>query len=144
MTDNPGLNDTRDDVAKVIEILAAELPGWKTKVDPSRDAIQIDGILRLGMEVGVESIYMHPIYSGGAERIAKTLVDNARAFAIEQVGLAPVIAEREKQAFDRGRTSGLREGRGVGAREGRKALLAELAEALRDSSFPLPKAADHE
>jgi flagellar biosynthesis/type III secretory pathway protein FliH len=137
MSENPGLGETGDDVAKLVEILKAELPGWESKVSPATDSIVIDGILRLGIEIAQDSIYRHPVYSGGAETIAKMLVDRAREFAIEQVGLAPVIAEREKRAHERGRQDGLYEGREAGRREGRKALLAELAEALRDSGHSI-------
>lgn len=57
------------------------------------------------------------------------IVDEIRRFAIDAVGLEPVIAERELAARKRGREEGYREGRETGRREGRAELLLEWQEA---------------
>lgn len=74
--------------------------------------------------------------------LAYTVADIAeriQRYAIEAVGLEPVIAERERRAAERGRSEGYVEGK----RAGRREILAEL-DAIREEREQAEADAAHE
>lgn len=114
------------------DVLRKALPGFATRIDNTTDSIFIRGGLPISATLSQEAIF-YPAVSGMREQVQAALqktIDEIRKFAIEAVGLQPVIDEMisatKKAAYDQG----FGEGHAAGLADGRRALLQEWAAAV--------------
>ena len=76
------------------------------------------------------------------EPIVRPIVERVQRLAIDAVGLAPVIEEREHRAREAGRREGHAEGREAGMREGYAAGIRSIVEVLLASDAAVGEAVD--
>lgn len=112
-------------VAKVIEVLERELPGFSTNFDRGTDQIRFRGPFWINGFANYE--YVVAVPEGREEAFAREVVERTRRHGIEQLGLQATIDELVERGRREGRREGYHDGKQAGIQEGREQLLAEIA-----------------